>query len=138
MASKYGDISQASWLQICPFCKSRRFCQNTLFRSPKGFLKGEKFTLTCCSTINHKNRNKPSLASTILSKKKKTSEIQVGNITVKFDNPPTLKAMSPSLSLGCIHCLAICLAMSCLEKYLDDMLIGYVERRGQWKRMDVY
>lgn len=71
MASKYGDISQASWLQICPFCKSRRFCQNTLFRSPKGFLKGEKFTLTCCSTINHKNRNKPSLASTILSKKKK-------------------------------------------------------------------
>ena len=71
-------------------------------------------------------------------KKKKTSEIQVGNITVKFDNPPTLKAMSPSLSLGCIHCLAICLAMSCLEKYLDDMLIGYVERRGQWKRMDVY
>lgn len=28
--------------------------------------------------------------------------------------------------------------MSCLEKYLDDMLRGYVERRGQWKRMDVY
>ena len=55
---------QTSWWKRFALCKITWVFSNIRFRSPKGFLKGENFTLTCCSTIKQKQSEQPSLAST--------------------------------------------------------------------------